>query len=201
MPDLRNRIRDVQVAEEVAAQAGTEGTPDLFLSELLQPVIFGPQRPPLASSGYYPGVVGINSSAVALNTSHAGLFVPRASNIIVRVNRITIVTAGAGVIGYDIRRQDVGTNFTLGALVPGYINAGNPGAGGVFRMQKTDTVAAVGTFMAQMIVEANSFVHLEGPWILNDGGVTVNPVVVNTAVRIFANYEVWPSIRPQPVPG
>jgi len=197
----RQRIRDVQVAEEIAAQAGTEGTPDIFLSDLLQPVIFGPQRPPLATSGYYPGVLGVNTAAVALNTSHAGLFVPRASNIIVRVNRIGIVTAGAAVIGYDIRRQDVSTGFILGALVPGYINAANPGAGAVFRMQKSDAVAASGTFMAQMIVEAETVEWIDGPWILNDGGVTVSPVVVNTAVRIFANYEVWPSIRPQPVPG
>lgn len=193
------RIRDAQVAEEIAAQAGVDSTPPLFLNEGLTPVIFGPQRPPLASSGYFPGVLGIESGAVALNTSHAGIFVSGTNTLtIVRVNSITIFNETAGDLRYHIRRLDSAGGFSIAALVPGYINAGNTSAGGVFNAQRNNTVAPEGLLMAQVVVEATRMETFHGPWIVNNGVLLVNCGTVNTAIRIYMNYEAWPAIRQQP---
>ncbi len=200
MADRVGRIRDAQVAEEIAAQAGTEETPPLFLSEYLQPVIFGPQRPPLAASGYFPFTVGVQASAVALNTSQAGVFVSGTNaDSIVRVNSITVINKTGGALLYQLRRFD-GSGFTIAAVVPGYIDAGNPSAGGVFTAVRFNTVAAQGVLMGTIAAADDSSETYAGPWILNQGSLTVHPTVVNTDVRIYMNCEHWPAIRRQP-PG
>jgi len=196
------RIRDSLVAEEIAAQAGTEGTPDLFLSDLLSPVIFGPQRPPLAASGYFPGCMGINVAAVALNTSQVGIFVSGTNtDSIIRVPRITIQNQEAGALLYTIRRLDDATGFTLAGLVPGYISAGIPRTGGVFSLARNNTVGPAGVQMAQVSLEGDTTEHFDGPWILNNGGLIVTVGTVNTRIRVYMNYEQWPSIRRQPIAG
>jgi len=196
------RIRDVQVAEEIAAQAGSEDTPAFELSPIISPVIFGPQRPPLASSGYFPGTIGAGLAPVPLNTSQVGLFVSGTNtDTIVRVNRITIINETAGVLDYSIRRLDDASGFTLVNARPGYISAGNIVSGGVFRIIRSNTVAPQGLEQSEVVVQPTSLEHFDGPWILNNGAVIVAPAVVNTAVRIYMNYEAWPSIRQQPIPG
>jgi len=196
------RIRNAQVAEEIAAQAGTDATPPLFLSEALTPVIFGPQRPPLASSGYFPGCVGLNLTGVALNTSHAGLFVSGTNtDTIVRINRITIMNSGAGESDYNILRLDDASGFSITPLVPGYINAGNPSAGGIFSAIRNNTVAAQGDSMGVVVVEPGEHLHIDGPWILNNGALVVAPIAVNTRVQVYMNYEAWSSIRRQRAGG
>ncbi len=195
------RIRDSLVAEEIAAQAGTEGTPPLHLNQGLTPVIFGPQRPPLAASGYFPGILGFNVAAVALNASQIGLFVSGTNtDTIVRVNRITIMNEIAAQ-EYHIRRLDDVSGFSAVAAVPGYINAGNPNSGGVFSISRSNTVGAGGTFMASLVVNDSSLEHFDGPWILNNGGIIVTPSTVNRAMRAVFHYEAWPAIRRQPIGG
>jgi len=192
------RIRDAQVAEEIAAQAGTEGTPDLHLSDFLQPVIFGPQRPPLARSGYFPGIVGVASGAVALNTSHAGVFVSETnSDSIVRVNSITIFNETVLIAGYEFRRLDDATGFTIVPLIPGYVNAGTPATGGIFSAVRSNTVAAQGVLMGQVVLEPSTNVQFDGPWIINAGALVVNPTLVNSSMRVYMNWELWPAIRAQ----
>jgi len=194
------RIRDVQVAEEIAAQAGTEETPPLFLSNVLQPVIFGPQRPPLATAGYFPVSIGIQSSGVALNTSHAGVFVSgTAARTIARVNSISIQNATGGALLYTIRRGD-GAGFTLVPAVPGYIDAGGTAARHVQTATRSDSVGAQGIVLATVQVADGAWEKFDGPWILNEGILTVNPTTVDKDVRIFMAVEVWPAIRRQP-PG
>lgn len=199
---MPQRIRDAQVAEEIAAQAGADATPDLFLSDFLSPVIFGPQRPPLASSGYFPGCAGVFSAAVALNTSHAGIFVSGTNvDIVVRVNSILIMNLGAAAESYTVRRLDDATGFTVAALVPGYISAGNPNTLGVQSAVRNNAVAASGVSMGQVTVPITENMLLHGPWVLNNGALVVAPNNINTQVRVYMNYEAWPSIRPQPIPG
>ena len=199
---MADRIRDSRIAEEIAAQAGTDSTPPLFLNDALTPVIFGPQRPPLASSGYFPGHMGANIAAAASNTSHIGIFCSgAAADTIVRVNSIWIINQTAGVLGYDFRRVDDIAGFTLATLVPAYISAGIPATGAVFRAQRNDTVGASGTFMAQVVVEPTSLERFDGPWILNNGALVVTCTTVNTAVRVLMSFEAWPAIRQQPIPG
>ena len=196
------RIRDAQVAEEIAAQAGVESTPDLHLSDALTPVIFGPQRPPLASSGYFPGTMGASVAAVTDDFSNLGLFVSGAnSNSVVRVNSITIFNPAAADQAYGIRRLDDVSGFTLVRQVPGYISAGNPMTGGVFRAIRADLITNSGALMASVNVEGLQQFTFPGPWILNDGAVIVVPSTVNTAMFAYFNYEHWTAIRRQPVGG
>lgn len=196
------RIRDVQVSEEIAAQAGSDGTPPFELSPFITPVIFGPQRPPLASSGYFPGCMGLALGGIALNTSHIGIFVSGTNtDTIVRVNSITIMNSEAAEQDFTIRRLDDASGFTLAALIPGYISAGNPVAGGVFAATRNNIVAPQGIRMATVMVEAARKETFFGPWIVNNGVILVAPSDVDTVVRAYFNYEAWPSIRQQPIPG
>jgi len=195
-------IRDARVAEEIAAQAGTEETPPFELNTVISPVIFGPQRPPLATSGYFPFTIGNSTGAVALNTSQQGIFVSGTNqDSIVRINRISIFNpSGAGLV-YTIRRVDDASGFTLAAVRPGYINAGNTLSGGVFFATRTNTVGPNGFAMVEVLVEGGSVEHFDGPWIVNNGAVVVAPTVVNTAVRTYFLGEHWPSIRRQRAGG
>jgi len=196
------RIVDVRVAEELAAQAGTEATPDLHLSDFLSPVIFGPQRPPLASSGYYPGAVGIITAAVALNFSNAGIFVEGTNTLtIVRVKSVKITNPTAGVLDYTIRRLDDASGFTIVDTIPAYISAGSPATGGVRFVRRSNITTLSGVAIAGMTVEANSSETFDGPFIINNGALIVSPTVVNTEVRVYMPYEAWPAIRRQPIPG
>ncbi len=199
---MAQTIRDALDAEEIEAQAGTEASPDLFLSDFLSPVIFGPQRPPLASSGYFSGCVGLIVAGVALNTSQAGLFVsgPNVDSI-VRVNRITIMNTTGGILGYRIRRVDDASGFTVASVVPGYIDAGNPNSAGLQTAIRSNTVGPQGTGMADVVVEATSLEHFDGPWILNNGALIASCSTVNTEMRVYMNYEHWPSIRRQATGG
>jgi len=199
---MPQRIRDAQVAEEIAAQAGTDAAPDLFLSDFLSPVIFGPQRPPLATSGYFPGTFGLIVAGVALNTSHAGIaVVGSTANMIVRVNQVSIINQTAGVLIYTFRRVDDETGFTLAPLVPGYINAGTPLTNGVQSAVRSNTVGAQGVAMGQVIVEGNTTQHYDINTIISSGAFVISLGTVNTSLRVFMSYEAWPSIRQQPVGG
>ncbi len=196
------RIRDATVAEGIAAEAGTDATPELSLGEVVSPVVLLNQRPPLASSGYLAGVVGVAAAAVALNTSHAGIFISGVGGAIGRINWFSITNATGGDLFYRLRRLDSPfTGFPSVRAVPGYINAGNPTTGRVFTVTKTDTVGANGVFMADVEVFAGSTQLLWGPWILNDGALIVTCNTVNTEARFNAGYEVWNAIRVQPVGG
>lgn len=193
------RIRDVTVAEEIAAQAGTDETPELVLGEVVTPVIFAPQRPPLAASGYFPGTIGLNVPAVALNTSHVGIHGSGFARSVVRVNWIIIRNTTGGALNYSLRRLDSPfSGFTAVAAIPGYVNAGNPNAGGVFSLTKSDTVGRSGVFMAEFGLEAGENLTVLGPWILNDGALLVLNNTVNNPVRASFGYEHWHAIRQQP---
>lgn len=193
------RIRDATVAEAIAAEAGTDQTPELVLSEVVHAVILMQQRPPSARSGYFPGTIGIAAAAVALNTSHAGIFISGVGGAIGRVNWVKIRNSTAGALTYNLRRLDAPfLGFPSVRAVPGYINAGNTATGRVFSVTKTDTVGAQGVFMAEFIVEADEEVHIPGPWIINDGILLATCTTVNQVVRFHAGYEVWPAIRVQP---
>lgn len=200
MPD--ERIRDSLVAAEIAAQAGTDAVPELFLNPALTPIIFGPQRPPLASSGYFPGFAAINTPAVALNTSHAGLFVQGANAAsIIRINTVEIVNELAEVLVYGVRRVDDITGFTLVRMIPGYIDAGSPTTGGVFDAKKSDAPGIIGESMGAIRLEANSSILLHGPWIVNQGALVINCQTVDKPVRAYFSYEHWAAIRRQPNGG
>jgi len=202
MPDEFTAIRDAQVAEEIAAQAGTDSTPALFLNPGLTPVIFGPQRPPLASSGYYPGAVGIITAAVALNFSNCGIFVEGTNTLtMVRVNSVKITNPTAGVLDYTIRRLDDASGFTVVDTIPAYISAGSPATRGVRFLRRNNITTLSGVAIAGMTVFPNSVETFDGPFLLNNGGLIVTPTVVDTEVRCYMNYEAWPAIRRQPIPG
>ncbi len=189
------------MAEELAAQAGTDASPELSLSPILQPVIFAPQRPPLAQSGYFPGTVGATSAAVALNTSHVGIFGSGFGRAIVRVNWLNVTNVTGSTEFYSIRRVDAPfTGFPSVRATPGYINAGNPTTGGVFSVTKSDTVAAQGVLLANFLLPNNWCQTFYGPWILNDGALVVAPGTVNQAITVAFGYEHWGAIRVQP-PG
>jgi len=199
---MAERVQNFGVVDEIAAQAGVETAPPLSLSSILQPVVFGPQRPPQASSGYFPGCVGFEDAAVALNTTQAGLAVTGAlAASVVIVNGIVIKNNSGGVLTYSIRRLDDIAGFTLLDLVPGYIDAGNPLSGGVARCDRSDTVAAQGIRMAQVELEDNEQFHFPGKWVLNNGALTVTCDTVNKPVRMYMYFEHWPSIRRQPTGG
>lgn len=192
------RIRDVTVAEAVAAEAGTDGTPELVLSNIVSPVIVLQQRPPLAVSGYFPGTVGVLAVPIALNTSHAGIFITGLGRAMGRVNWLRVDNNASGALTYNIRRLDAPfTGFPSVRAVPGYINAGIPATGTVFSLTKTDTVAAQGVFMAQFSIQAESSDTINGPWIINNGALLITCTTVNTVVRAQFGYEVWPAIRTQ----
>lgn len=193
------RIRDATVAQAIAAEAGTDATPELMLSELVSPVILLQQRPPLASSDYFPGTIGVTAAAVSLNTSHVGLFISGFGGAIGRINWVLIQNTEAGLLTYELRRLDAPfTDWPSVRAVPGYINAGGRTTGRAFSITKTDTVAVQGLFMANFRVEAASNLLVPGPWIVNDGALVVAAANVDTAVRVSFGYEVWPAIRPQP---
>lgn len=195
------RIRDATVAEEVAAQAGTDQTPELVLGEVLTPIIFGVQRPPLAASGYFPGMLGINSPSSALNFSHCGIFGSGVGRAIVRVNYVIVHNGSGGRVSYHLRRLDGPfTGFPSVRAVPGYINAGNPATGGVFSITKNDAITTSGVLMGVITVEDGETIRIPGPWILNDGALLVSSAVVNQEVEAVFGYEHWAAIRVQP-PG
>jgi len=203
-PPLTQRIRDVQVAEAVAAAAGLDEAPDLLeLSPIVSAVIPLQPRPPLAVSGYFPGTLSLASAAVALNTSHIGIFGAAAGLSICRVNWLEIINNSGGGLGFTLGRVDSPfTGFPSVRAVPGYINAGNPATGRVFSVTKSDTVARQGdAIAASIIVNANDSRLVWGPWILNDGILVLSCDTVNTEMRGMFGYEAWPSIRNQPAGG
>lgn len=182
----------------MAAEAGTDATPELVLSNVVSPVLLMQQRPPLASSGYFPGTIGIVAGPVASNTSHCGIFGSGVGRAIVRVNWVLIINDEAAARNYTLRRVDSPfTGFPSIRATPGYINAGPTATGSVFSVTKTDTVGASGIAIAQILIEANSQQRLVGPWILNDGILLVSHNTVNKSVIFAAGYECWPAIRAQ----
>lgn len=198
---MPERIRDSSVAEEIAAQAGTDATPELMLNDFLTPVIFGPQRPPLAASGYFPGTIGTTSAAVALNTSHVGIFISGANNGIGKVNWVTIDNHTGGTLSYRLIRLDSPfAGFTAVAARPAYINAGNPTTGRVFRLTKNDAVGISGTEMANFVLLNGEHREILGPWILNNGALVIACTTVNKEVVAAFGYESWEAIRDQ-APG
>jgi len=200
---LTQRVRDVTVAEAVAAAAGLEEAPDLLeLSPLIIPTVPLQPRPPLASSGYLVGNVGAFIGASALNFTNVGVFGSGVGRAIVRVNWIIIHNNGAGALGYRIRRLDAPfTGFTSTRAAPGYINAGNPTTGGVFLVTRNDDASVSGVNMAEFGVPAASNLRIPGPWILNDGALLVSGRVINQEVRAMFGWEMWPAIRVQPPGG
>ncbi len=195
---MAERIRDATVAEAIAAEAGTEATPELVLSEVVTPVIQLQPRPPLASSGYFPGTIGVNSAAVALNTSHAGIFGSGFGRAIVRVNWCLIMNPTGGTLSYQLRRVDAPfTGFPSVRATPVYINAGGVTTGGVFSVTKSDTVAAQGVLIATFRIPTLQNLMIPGPWILNDGALVVANTTVNTECRAAFGFEHWPAIRVQ----
>ncbi len=197
------RIRDASVAEAIAAEAGTEATPPLALGEIVTPVIQLQPRPPLASSGYFPGTVLVNGAAVALNTTHIGIFNSGAvGQGITRVNFVIVQNHTAGTLEYSLRRVDTPfTGFPSTRLTPGYINAGNPATGRVFSVVKNDTVGPVGVALGTFQLVTLEKITIPGPWILNSGILVVTCGTVNTEVRAIFGYESWPAIRDQPAGG
>lgn len=193
------RIRDVTIAEAIAAEAGTDATPELMLSEVVTPVVVLQPRPPLAVSEYFPGTIGVVSPGVALNTSHVGIYGSGFTNAIVRVNWLILMNTSAGPLTYHLRRVDSPfTGFPSVRAVPGYINAGGTATGRVWSVTKSDTVAAQGSVLASIRLEANSNLKIPGPWILNDGILLINCSSVDTEARALFGYEAWPAIRAQP---
>jgi len=202
--NFSQRVRDVQVADGIAAEAGTEETPELFeLAPVIVPVIPVQPRPPLATSGYFPGTISLASAAVALNTSHIGIFGSGFNRSIVRVNWLEIINNSGGGLGFTLGRVDSPfTGFPSVPVVPGYINAGNPTSARVFTVTKSDTVARTGVAMApSIIVNANDSRLIWGPWILNNGILVLSCDTVNTEMRGMFGYETWPAIRDQPAGG
>jgi len=197
---MPERIRDVTVADAIAAEAGTEATPELVLSEVVSPVLLLQQRPPLAVSGYFPGTIGVQSVAVPLNISHVGIFGRGfGGSAIVRVNWCIITNISGGTLNYDLRRVDSPfTGFPSVRAVPGYINAGLTATGDVFSVTKSDTVGAQGVFMARFSIPTLQSLFVPGPWILNDGILLVANTAVNSDTRAAFGYEQWPAIRAQP---
>jgi len=198
---MTHRIRDVTVAEAIAAEAGTDDTPELELSSIVTPVVQLQPRPPLAVSGYLPGTVGVDAAAVPLNTSHVGIFISGFAGAIGRVNYIIINNPEAAARDFQIRRLDAPfVGFPSVRAVPGYINAGNTQTGRVFSLTKTDTVAAGGVLMATITLQPDEKMTVLGPWIINDGALLVVNATVNSPVQALFGYETWLAIRTQP-PG
>lgn len=195
------RIRDSAVAEEIAAQAGTDATPDLVLGEVLTPVIFAPQRPPLASSGYFPGTIGVDVAASALNFSNVGIFGSGFGGAIVRVNWLRAYEETGSAAVFTLRRVNAPfVGFPSVRAVPGYINAGNDQTGRVFSITKNDSPAVSGAAMCTFQINASESLQIDGPWIINDGILLVSTGAINRGVRVLFGYEVWNALRVQP-PG
>lgn len=201
-PPLTQRIRDVTVAEEIAARAGVDEAPELVeLSPIVHPVIPLAPRPPLAVSGYFPGTIGTSSAAVASNTSQVGIFISGVGGAIGRVNWVLAMNNTGADQNLTLRRVDSPfTGFPSVRAVPGYINAGGQVTGRVFSVTKSDTVAASGDLIAEIFVRAGEDLLIPGPWILNDGILLMSNGTVNTLARAQFGYEVWPAFRIQP-PG
>ncbi len=196
------KIRDATVAEAIAAEAGTDATPVLEMGDVVVPTIVLQPRPPLAASGYFPGTMGVAAAAVALNTTHVGLFGSGFGRAIMRINWILIMNNLATDESYTLRRLDAPfTGFPSVRLVPGYINAGNPTTGGAFSVTKSDTVAAQGVQLAAFRVPTKVNQMIPGPWVINDGALLVATGIVNRELRVMFGYEVWPAIRIQPPGG
>ncbi len=196
------RIRDWTVADAIAAAAGTDTSPELVLSNVVTPVVVLQPRPPLAVSGYSPGILGFNVAAVALNTSHAGIFCASFGvDVICRVNWIKIINNSGGDLNYFLNRLDVVAGFIAAETIPAYINAGNPTTGRILTLSRSNTVAPLGVTMAQIRITNTNTETIWGPFILNRGGLLVAPTTVNQPVRIMMGFEVWPAIRVQPVGG
>lgn len=195
---IHDRIRDATVAEAVAAAAGVDATPQLFLSNEVHGVVQLQPRPPLAISGYFPGTMGVAVGGVALNTSHAGLFISGFGGAIGRCNWTLLENNTAGDLVFSLRRVDAPfTGFPSVRLVPGYINAGAQVSGRAFSVTKSDTVAAVGASFGSFVVEGSETLQLAGPWIINDGILVWTCDTVNTGFRVGFGYEVWPAFRSQ----
>lgn len=193
------RIRDSTVAEAIAAEAGTEATPELVLSELVHPVILMQQRPPLAISGYFPGTISVVAAAVALNISHCGLFISGFGGAIGRCNWVKIFNRTGGDRTYHLLRLDAPfTGFPSVRAVPGYINAGSQVTGRAFSVTKNDTTTVSGAVLGSFRVLDGETLDIPGPWIINDGALLVANTSVNQSCRAAFGYEVWPAIRPQP---
>ncbi len=198
---MTTRIRDIQVAEAIAAEAGTDTTPELLLRDDVQPVLQLQPRPPLAVSGYIPGTVGVSVAPSALNFSHGGIFISGVGGAIGRVNWASITNTSGGILNFHLRRVDSPfTGFPSVRAVPGYINAGGAETGRVFSITKNDAVATSGTFMALLTVPDNTTTVLHGPWIINDGILMFSSSAINIRVIAAFGYETWPAIRAQ-VPG
>ncbi len=192
------RIRDATVAEAISSEAGTDATPELVLGDTVWPVVQLQPRPPLASSGYFPGSVSIVSAAVALNTSHCGIFGSGIGRAICRVNWCIIYNDSAGSVTVTMRRLNAPfTGFPSVRAVPGYISAGVNTTGTVFSVTKSDTVAAQGASMGLFLIHANASLFVPGPWILDNGALLIAHSTVNTTLRAAFGYEVWPAIRAQ----
>ncbi len=196
------RIRDSTVAEALAAEAGTDQTPPFVLSEVITPVIFTVQRPPLAVSGYFPGTMGTSAAAVPLNNSHVGCFISGFGGAIGRINWCQIHNVTGGTRTYVLLRQDAPfVGFPSVRLTPGYVNAGNPSTGRAFSITKNDAASVSGDVMATFQVLDNERLEIPGPWIVNDGAIMVACTTVNVEVRVAFGYEVWNAIRTQPPGG
>ncbi len=197
-----DRIRSIEIAADIQNQAGTDNLPELALSDILQPIIFAPQKPPLASSGYEPGTVGLESAAVALNTSHVGIFIiaaPFGADAIGRINWILITNLSGGTLTYTVRRLDNVTGFTAAPAVPGYTDAGQDVSGRISSLVRNNVVAAQGVEMFSVQIPNAQSLRIPGPWIINSGAMLVAPSTVNKVCRAAFGYESWPSFRRQPV--
>ncbi len=195
---MTQHIRDHTVADAIASTVGVDATPELFLGNVVHPVVPLDERPPLLSSGYLSGITGVIVGAVALNTSHAGLFsgsLPDTS--ILRVNWITIFNAAGAAALYTVRRLDVVAGFTAAAVVPAYISAAAPVTNRVHSLTKSDTVAAVGTEMAVVRVETGGKLTIRNPFIINRGALLVAHATVNTALHVSFGWEAFNAIRGQ----
>ncbi len=195
------RIRDATVAEAIAAEAGTEETPELVLGDVVSPVIQLQQRPPLASSGYFPGTMGVTSPAAATFNSHVGIFAAGVGGGIVRVNWAMIMNTTASARTFTLRRLDTVASFPSVRLIPGYIDAGNPTTGAVFSIRRNDTVGCQGVPIATFALEADTNLFIPGPWILNSGGLILCNGTVNDVMTAAFGYEHWPRVRAQAAGG
>lgn len=198
---MPHRIRDVTVAEAIAAEAGTDDTPELELSNIVSPVINLQQRPPLAVSGYFPGIIGVTSAASALNFSHIGIFGSGAGRGMVQVDAFFITNVTGAFRDYTVRRLDAPfTGWPSVRAVPGYSNAGNTQTGGVFSITKNDTALVQATLMAEVGVPDGITQIFPCNILLNDGALVIARGAINSPTRGGFFYRHWPAIRVQ-TPG
>jgi len=169
------------------------------LSPLLQPVVNLPVKPPIASTGYMPGVVGTRVNGVALNFSHLGVFNDESvSRLIVEVTAVTIINGTGGDLDYNLRRLDgAATGMTFLAWVPAYSDAGTPRGVSLGRVVRSDNTTAQGTVMAFVHVAAGTQVTLPIRGVINNGSLLVVPNLVNTTVHALWWFRTYPIIRVQ----